>query len=136
MVFVNVTATTEIYTDLHTLSLHDALPIYQSRCASSSRRSDTEIQTARRRPLSQLSRMMPATWRPLPAPVPSPRNHPRRNFTASSASSGAAVTTRSEEHTSELQSLMLLSYAVFFFSTTIFYLSFFFPLFFPSSLFS
>src|SRR3546814_13684301 len=93
MVFVNVTATTEIYTDLHTLSLHDALPIYQSRCASSSRRSDTEIQTARRRPLSQLSRMMPATWRPLPAPVPSPRNHPRRNFTASSASSGAAVTT-------------------------------------------
>src|SRR3546814_18958767 len=27
--FVNDTATTEIYTYLHTLSLHDALPIYQ-----------------------------------------------------------------------------------------------------------
>src|SRR3546814_13830095 len=29
--FFNDTATTEIYTYLHTLSLHDALPIYQGR---------------------------------------------------------------------------------------------------------
>ena len=43
-------------------------------------------------PCSQLSRMMPATWRPLPAPVPSPRNQPRRKRTAFSASSGAAET--------------------------------------------
>ena len=50
----------------------------QSRCASSISLSDLEIHRARRRPFSQLSRMMPATWRPLPAPVPSPRNQPRR----------------------------------------------------------
>ena len=64
----------------------------QSRCASSISLSDLEIQTARRRPLSQLSSRMPATWRPLPAPVPSPRNQPRRKRTAFSASSGAAAT--------------------------------------------
>ncbi len=54
----------------------------QSRCASSISLSDLEIQTAWRRPLSQLSSRMPATWRPLPAPVPSPRNQPRRKRTA------------------------------------------------------
>ena len=45
----------------------------QSRCASSISLSDLLIQTARRRPLSQLSSRMPATCRPLPAPVPSPK---------------------------------------------------------------
>src|SRR3546814_13093640 len=30
--FVNDTATTELYTYLHTLSLHDALPILAARC--------------------------------------------------------------------------------------------------------
>ena len=59
----------------------------QSRWASSISLSDLEIQTARRRPFSQLSRRMPATCRPLPAPVPSPRNQPRRKRTALSASS-------------------------------------------------
>src|SRR3546814_2718832 len=83
----------------------------QSRCASSSSLSDLEIQTALRRPLIQLSRMIPADWRPLPAPVPSPSMKPRRKRTAFGASSGAAE--RSEEHTSELQSLMRISYAVF-----------------------
>ena len=62
----------------------------QSRWASSISLSDLLIQTARRRPFSQLSRRMPATWRPLPAPVPSPSNQPRRKRTAFSASSGAA----------------------------------------------
>jgi hypothetical protein len=52
-----------------------------------------ETHTARRRPFSQLSRRMPATWRPLPAPVPSPSIQPRRNRWAFSASSGAAETT-------------------------------------------
>ena len=65
----------------------------QSRCASSISLSDLLIQTARRRPLSQLSSRMPATCRPLPAPVPSPRNQPRRKRTAFSASSRAAATT-------------------------------------------
>ena len=54
----------------------------QSRCASSISLSDLVIHTARRRPFSQLSRRMPATWRPLPAPVPSPSIQPRRKRTA------------------------------------------------------
>src|SRR3546814_16890517 len=78
--FFNDTATTEIYTYCHTLSLHDALPISSSRArragpngrrAASSRRSV-------RRALRRGSRVR-----------------------------------RSEEHTSELQSLMRISYAVF-----------------------
>ena len=51
------------------------------------------IQIARRLPCSQLSRMMPATCLPLPQPVPSPKNHPRRKRTPLSAPSGAAETT-------------------------------------------
>ena len=39
----------------------------------------TTYATLRSTPLSQLSSRMPASWRPLPAPVPSPRNQPRRN---------------------------------------------------------
>src|SRR5213594_5271620 len=64
--FFNDTATTEIYTSVHTLSLHDALPIS-------------------------------ARWR-------------RRGF-----ENGAAWkrSPRSEEHTSELQTRTLISYAVF-----------------------
>ena len=72
----------------------------QSRCASSISLSDFEIQRARRRPCSQLSSRMPATWRPFPAPVPSPRIQPRRNRTAFSASSGAADTTSKVSSTS------------------------------------
>ena len=53
----------------------------QSRCASSISLSDLLIHTARRRPFSQLSRRMPATWRPFPAPVPSPSIQPRRKRT-------------------------------------------------------
>src|SRR5213594_5089123 len=65
--FFNDTAPTEIYTSVHTLSLHDALPI-----------SPTALRTA---PTSCTSRR----WRMV----------------------------RSEEHTSELQSRTLISYAVF-----------------------
>src|SRR5213075_90119 len=67
--FFNETATTEIYTTRHTLSLHDALPI-----STSSRWS------------------WPAWARPCAAPSSKPR---------------------SEEHTSELQSRLVISYAVF-----------------------
>src|SRR5216110_3731342 len=64
--FFNDTATTEIYTSSHTLSLHDALPIYPERghCCHC---------------------------------------HPDRHEKVH----------RSEEHTSELQSRELISYAVF-----------------------
>src|SRR3546814_19398389 len=68
----NDTATPEIYTYGHTLSLHDALPFYQ--------RPDHPQRMVRRDPI----------------PKPDVREQ-----------------TRSEEHTSELQSLMRISYAVF-----------------------
>src|SRR3546814_1672388 len=77
--FFNGTATTEIYTYGHTLSLHDALPI-----------SASSTMVARAAASGSLSTCS-ATRRN--APVSSPA--------------------RSEEHTSELQSLMRISYAVF-----------------------
>src|SRR3546814_6197512 len=90
--FFNDTATTEIYTYGHTLSLHDALPISCATpswgwCRCSAARS------ASRAPRS------PA-WRRTRSPL------------RASATRRKAVA-RSEEHTSELQSLMRISYAVF-----------------------
>src|SRR3546814_7865505 len=75
------TAPTDIYTYLHTLSLHDALPIY-------------------------------APGRPVPGPADAERFE---GFLSAMHAAGAAtpVVQRSEEHTSELQSLMRTSSAVF-----------------------
>src|SRR5688572_32088222 len=70
--FFNDTATTEIYT----LSLHDALPIYTSRSASIAKR--------------------------MFASVSSTHPSPYRSLNAATMSSTIAM--RSEEHTSELQS--------------------------------
>src|SRR3546814_4445984 len=83
--FFNDTATTEIYTYRHTLSLHDALPISPAHAAG----------CERQRPglAARGDRIQPpprCLWRP--------QRHRRH---------------RSEEHTSELQSLMRISYAVF-----------------------
>src|SRR3546814_4495202 len=88
------TATTEIYTYGHTLSLHDALPISLPRAAH-------ETAQARR-----------------PRRPRSPRWHAlrRRRQDAHQGSAPHRVQPahhRSEEHTSELQSLMRISYAVF-----------------------
>src|SRR3546814_2751004 len=86
MFFLNETATTEIYTYFHTLSLHDALPISQ------------------------------------PAPVPPRRTAGARQRVRDDRAQGAGqrvrrgvagVAGRSEEHTSELQSLMRIPYAAF-----------------------
>src|SRR3546814_1186395 len=83
--FFTVTATTEIYTYLHTLSLHDALPVYG--------RADATIGAMT-------------------------RSSSERLVAGRCAESDTSVivdndTTRSEEHTSELQSLMRIPYAVF-----------------------
>src|SRR3546814_9330567 len=91
--FFNDTSTTEIYTSLHTLSLHDALPILRwTSCCTRHGRGST-----RRRTSGARSCPRPAKRRSASAPTfrkaPSAR--------------------RSEEHTSELQSLMRNSYAVF-----------------------
>src|SRR5213075_3594103 len=71
--FFNDTATTEIYTTRHTLSLHDALPISFHAC--SARNSETGFGRSGRR--------------------------------------GRGQSSRSEEYTSELQSRLVISYAVF-----------------------
>src|SRR5213075_3544158 len=77
--FFNDTATTEIYTTRHTLSLHDALPI--SCCAARTSR------------------------------CTAPKSRARAS--RSTKRSSMATPTRSEEHTSELQSRLVISYAVF-----------------------
>src|SRR3546814_7014274 len=93
--FFNDTATTEIYTYLHTLSLHDALPIFLAALA----------------PVSMLA-VVPSGWYPF-GPV-------KWLVVSVLVAAGSAVVLRtgevhlrSEEHTSELQSLMRISYAVF-----------------------
>src|SRR3546814_1972552 len=95
--FLNGTATTEIYTYGHTLSLHDALPISWPTLGSAQCWA----------PTSSSSR---SCWPPPILP------HGRRSLAASIAITNgicASTSCRSEEHTSELQSLMRISYAVF-----------------------
>src|SRR3546814_6412926 len=84
MFFFNDTAHTDIYTYCHTLSLHDALPIY-------------EIQ----RNADPLEPDQGRTGRPGQADRQAPGLR------------AGPPDFRSEEHTSELQSLMRISYAVF-----------------------
>src|SRR3546814_4299124 len=97
--FFNDPATTEIYTYCHTLSLHDALPIFvaalkggvigggcELALAADIRVSDTTLKLA----LPEiLYGVLPDTG------------------------GTQMMTARSDEHTSELQSLMRISYAVF-----------------------
>src|SRR3546814_16372691 len=88
--FFNDTSTTEIYTYLHTLSLHDALPI--------------------------LSRAKRRRWRGawgMNRAWPSCPIRPSAIHRVAGSTAFAARSRRSEEHTSELQSLMRISYAVF-----------------------
>src|SRR3546814_6634058 len=94
--FFNDTATPEIYTYLHTLSLHDALPI----C----------LQVGKTRSLGQRSWSRQSS-RQVPASGKRRTRSPRR--TAAFSKPTWRSRSRSEEHTSELQSLMRISYAVF-----------------------
>src|SRR3546814_10450501 len=86
--FFNDTATTEIYTYLHTLSLHDALPIY---CLSSIQ---PHLRPCRRTGAGGTARHL-------------------GNGVRAPGRLSSRPARRSEEHTSELQSLMRISYAVF-----------------------
>src|SRR3546814_19589927 len=86
--FFNDTATTEIYSYGHTLSLHDALPIWGHRDRGGGR-----LDGAAR--LQEVEQPLGRAGGPLDV--------------AHHLGKGA----RSEEHTSELQSLMRISYAVF-----------------------
>src|SRR3546814_9339732 len=91
IVFIcSATPTTEIYTYLHTLSLHDARPISKACWVRQSPSTSACSMNIRR--------AAPGSTRP---------SWMRRASTIGSPYS------RSEEHTSELQSLMRISYAVF-----------------------
>src|SRR3546814_15243227 len=98
--FFNDTATTEIYTYGHTLSLHDALP--SSSPYNHGARGDVGKAAFVARPtaVEQVSRLLAYCWME------------RIHLVPQGANTGL-VKGRSEEHTSELQSLMRISYAVF-----------------------
>src|SRR3546814_21119755 len=99
--FLHDPPTPEISTDVHPLSLLDALPI--STTAPSSREGASPNSTTATRPPSPRATSSCRTAPATPGATAPP--HPQ------SCSSFSSV--RSEEHTSELQSLMRLSYAVF-----------------------
>src|SRR3546814_7856021 len=108
--FFNDPATTEIYTYGHTLSLHDALPISQLREARRQHRLHGERCRSRHgddghhQALWGRTRELPGRRRRRDegAGGDGVQDHP----------DGSERRGRSEEHTSELQSLMRLSYAV------------------------
>src|SRR3546814_1492677 len=113
MCFFNDTPTPELTTYLHTLSLHDALPICRSRnppdyaprahasCANGSEAAAPPVRPRPARPTRPHRRC--ATARSAPAAARASPHRGRR----------PPDPPRSEEHTSELQSLMRISYAVF-----------------------
>src|SRR3546814_7900760 len=100
--FFNDTATTEIYTYLHTLALHDALPIS---CPTASA---TMTWMRSRRPPSTAPALR--VCRTGSCSSTCAKTDWSRYWMKPSLS---AANYRSEEHTSELQSLMRISYAVF-----------------------
>src|SRR3546814_8348589 len=120
---VNATSTTEIYTYCHTLSLHDALPSGRAAeiCSGAQREIDERPPGALRRDIDRRSvACKDVTVRlkdPMAGPGPPDRNRPLRRKARWSGGPPSAyharAAARSEENTSELQSLMRISYAVF-----------------------
>src|SRR3546814_4935842 len=109
--FFKDTATTEIYTYGHTLSLHDALPIYQTSASGMSRPFERGVIALdiRGEILGIASFEAGLFFHGLGRGI-FERLAPGR--VQRCAQQGVAMP-RSEEHTSELQSLMRISYAVF-----------------------
>src|SRR3546814_2100221 len=123
----NDTATTAIYTYLHTLSLHDALPIYpavldpQHAATFRAHRHrpalgvpggmgsvgiDARNQNGALAPIRAINRSTAAGDQPAVEDV-------QRARAAAAEVADIESACRSEEHTSELQSLLRISYAVF-----------------------
>src|SRR3546814_10565609 len=107
--FVNDTATTEIYTYLHTLSLHDALPIWAHSSGDAPSRIFEPSETFRSRNMAEITA---AAVKELRDRSGAGMMDCKKALTEANGDIEAA-TDRSEEHTSELQSLMRISYAVF-----------------------
>src|SRR3546814_19574447 len=101
--FVNATATTEIYTYRHTLSLHDALPI----CVIFRLPDPEELPP----PLIGLDHLTAGYVPEKPILRHLDLRIDMEDRIAMLGANGNGK--RSEEHTSELQSLMRISYAVF-----------------------
>src|SRR3546814_16692466 len=102
----NDPATTEIYTYLHTRSLRAALPISARRRAR--RRPDS------RRPAHRVFSIWPVmACRHRESTAPEPSKICAMWWAHLKLRHGIPTGSRSEEHTSELQSLMRTSYAVF-----------------------
>src|SRR3546814_1888890 len=110
-VFFNEPATTDIYTYCHTLSLHDALPIYVQHALT---RLQVELGgdvglLVGLRLIEAVGRIGEISAAILPVGVEEEIVEPVRQIVMM----GNVLLRRSEEHTSELQSLMRISYAVF-----------------------
>src|SRR3546814_9943560 len=115
--FFNDPATTEIYTYLHPLSLHDALPIY----GLTTGRVSAPANTGRGEILG-VEATLDLPFRALTSALDGFGVFATGHYTYSSikfannpieAITLPGLSKRSEEHTSELQSLMRISYAVF-----------------------
>src|SRR3546814_8439667 len=104
--FFNETSTTYIYTYCHTLSLHDALPILRPAMSASSSMHSILISVES---MSIANSLQLRNGTSSSRQATSIRRCPQNSRTSSRLS----VSTRSKEHTSELQSLMRISYAVF-----------------------
>src|SRR3546814_9323920 len=100
--FFYYTASTEIYTDSHTLARHDALPICFARTNFGGKRRGRRTDERRQIGISLAERRIIA-----PQPLATFR---LRTWVGEGAD---VKRERSEEHTSELQSLMRISYADF-----------------------
>src|SRR3546814_14568558 len=112
MFFFEYTATTEISPYWHTLSLHDALPIAKALAAG--QRPSEQMFVIPARALQEANRndemFDMLALRVQAYPNPQTWNQTLRLLLGTTSGNKAM---RSEEHTSELQSLMRISYAVF-----------------------
>src|SRR3546814_2670423 len=114
-VFFNGTDNHENYTCRHTLSLHHALPICQrwNPCAPAASNGCSGIGPCRTRPPFRRSPTCCSRLSILRQRCCAFRLQASRALPTASRSCRGSKMTRSEEHTSELQSLMRISYAVF-----------------------
>src|SRR3546814_4071078 len=108
MSVVNGTATTEIYTVCHTCALHDALPVFQAMAQSRVLDFVERGQDPVRHPGPALDQHRVRVGQLTTRLVGEEEEH-----LGPAADVLGLLGERSEEHTSELQSLMRISYAVF-----------------------
>src|SRR3546814_6555582 len=127
VLFCNDTATTEIYTYGHTVSLPDALPIYPADdayvphrwCGAGQRTVERRSHLGRHDRISRHGDDRRPAWPPSGAVAfgwtcDHRQRRPRARIAQAAFWRAHPAQGRSEEHTSELQSLMHISYPVFF----------------------